>query len=260
MKRLAVLAAAVALYTVAALAVPPGFFDGFTQQVPYRFVKPPPCCVRNNAPPQAGHMTIKVGTTGQTDPASVFTNDESPQAILSLLPGAFDDPDRSPVTVDVTPEATYPDLGAVQCATNIYLFKSSKPLKLEGLVTLRYSDQLPAPSDIWTAPEGGGPWTKLGSTGSSAPFQIAMRTKQLGYFAGCYPPGATAKPAGPTVGGGQPLPIIVALAVVLVVLGGLPLALLRRRDSEGGDEDGRDDREAENPRRRPPSRRKGKRR
>jgi len=44
MKRPAVLAAAAALYATAAFAVPPGFFDGFTQQVPYRFVKPPPCC------------------------------------------------------------------------------------------------------------------------------------------------------------------------------------------------------------------------
>ena len=132
MKRPAVLAAAAALYATAAFAVPPGFFDGFTQQVPYRFVKPPPCCVHNNAPPQAGHMTIKVGPTGQTDPASVFTNDESPQAILSLLPGAFDDPDRSAVNVDITPESAYPDLGGLQCATNIYLFKSSKPLEQAG--------------------------------------------------------------------------------------------------------------------------------
>ncbi|HEX6350635.1 MAG TPA: hypothetical protein VF160_14755 [Candidatus Dormibacteraeota bacterium] len=244
MRRALVLAAAAAVYAAVALAVPPGFFDGFTQQVPYRFVKPPPCCVHNNVQPQAGHLTIKVGTNGQTDPASAFTNDESPQAILSVLPGAFDDPDRSPVSVDITPEASYPDLGGLQCATNVYLFKSSKPLKLEGLITLRYSDQLPAPSDIWYAPEGGGAWTKVGSTGSAAPFQIAVRTKQLGYFAGCYPPGASQPPAGPTLGGGQTLPIIAALAVVLVVLGGIPLALVRRRE----------------PGPKSPSRRRGKRR
>ncbi len=253
-------AAAAALYAAAALAVPPGFFDGFTQQVPYRFVKPPPCCAHNNQPPAAGHLAIKVGSSGQTDPASVFTNDESPQAILSLLPGAFDDPDRSAVSVDITPEAGYPDLAGLQCATNIYLFKASKALKLEGLITLRYSDQIPAPSDIWTAPANGGPWTKLGSTGSAAPFQIGVRTKQLGYFAGCYPPGASVKPNGPTVGGGQTLPIIVALAVVLVVLGGIPLALMRRRENEAGAGDARSEREADATRRRPPSRRRGKRR
>ena len=222
-------------------------------------MKPPPCCVHNNAPPQSGHLTIKVGTNGQTDPASVFTNDESPQAILSVLPGAFDDPDRSAVNVDITPEASYPDLAGLQCATNVYLFKASKALKLDGLITLRYSDQLPAPSDLWTAPENGGAWTKLGSTGSAAPFQIAVRTKQLGYFAGCYPPGASVKPNGPTVGGGETLPIIVALAVVLVVLGGIPLLLVRRRDGEPA-AGGRGDREPETTRRKPPSRRRGKRR
>jgi len=257
---LGVLAAAVALYTLAAMAVRPGFFDGFTAQEPYRFVSPPPCCIHNNVAPAAGHLTLKVGTNGQTDPGSVFTNENSPQAILSVLPGAFDDPDRAPVTVDITPEASYPDLAGLQCATNVYLFKASRPLKLDALVTLRYSDQVPAPSDIWTAPETGGSWTKVGSTGSSAPFQIAVRTKQLGHFAGCYPPGASVKPNGPTVGGGQTLPIIVALAVVLVVLGGIPLALLRRREAGDGAPAARGDREPDSTRRKPPSRRGGRRR
>jgi hypothetical protein len=233
LKRAAVLAAAAAIYTVAALAVRPGFYDGFSPQEPYRFVKPPPCCIHNNLQPQAGHLTVKVGSNGQTDPGSAFTAENGPQAILSFLPGAFDDPERVPVSVDITPETSYPDLGALQCATNVYLFKTSKPLKLEALVTLRYSDQIPAPGDIWMAPAGGGAWRKLGSTGNSAPFQIAIRSGELGYFAACYPPGSNTNQSGggPTLGGGQTLPIIAALAVILVVLGGIPLALMRRGDS-----------------------------
>ncbi len=230
--RLALLAAAGALYTVAALAAPPGFFDGFSPQQPYRWVKPPSCCVHNNQPPLPGHLAVKVGTNGQTDPGTAFTNEPMPQASLSFLPGAFDDPDRQPVTIDITPEAGYPDMGGLQCATNVY--QTSKPLKLEALITLRYSDQVPAPSDIWMAPESGGAWVKVGSTGVSSPFYISARTKQLGYLAGCYPPGSSPRPgsSGPTLGGGQTLPIIVALAILLVLLGGIPLAVMRRRAGE----------------------------
>jgi hypothetical protein len=237
------------------MAIRPGFFDGFSPQEPYRWVKPPPCCIHGNLSPQSGHLTVKVGSNGQTDPGTAFTAENSPQASLSFLPGAFDDPDRVPVTVDITPESTYPDMGNLQCATNVYLFKASKPLKLEALVTLRYSDQVPAPSDIWHAPSGNGSWSKLGSTGAAAPFYISARSQQLGYFAACYPPGASAPTTnGPTIGGGQTLPIIVALAVVLVVLGGIPLAVMRRRGG-GEAEPAREPRADASTRRRPPSRR-----
>ena len=261
MKRLGLLAAAGALYTAVALAAPPGFFDGFTPQQPYRWVKPPPCCTHNNQPPLPGHLVVNVGTNGQTDPGTAFTNENSPQASLSFLPGAFDDPDRQPVTVDITPQATYPDLGGLQCATNVYLIKAGKPLKLEGLVTLRYSDQVAAPSDIWTAPEAGGEWTKLGSTGTASPFYISARTKQLGYLAACYPPGTNSRTGGgPTVGGGQTLPILVALAIGLVVLGGIPLAVVRRRGGGEAAPRAASDRPGAPTRRRAPARRGRKRR
>jgi hypothetical protein len=259
-RRTALLAAAAALYTVAAMAVRPGFFDGFSAQEPYRFVNPPPCCTHGNLQPQAGHLTVKVGTNGQTDPGTAFTAENSPQASLSFLPGAFDDPERVPVTVDITPESTYPDLGSLQCATNVYLFKASKPLKLEALITLRYSDQVGAPSEIWYAPPTNGTWTKPGSTGAASPFYISARSQQLGYFAACYPPGATTHASGPTIGGGQTLPIIVALAVVLVVLGGIPLAVMRRRGGGEPEPERTGERSPEATRRRAPSRRRGKRR
>jgi hypothetical protein len=40
-----------------------------------------------------------------------------------------------------------------------------------------------------------------------------------------------------TVGGGQLLPIIVAVLIIVVVLAGLPLAVVRRRTRKSPDED-----------------------
>jgi hypothetical protein len=51
----------------------------------------------------------------------------------------------------------------------------------------------------------------------------------------------TPPPGSATIGGGQLLPILVAGAILLVVLAGIPLAVLRRRSDaqEGGDSTGR---------------------
>jgi hypothetical protein len=35
------------------------------------------------------------------------------------------------------------------------------------------------------------------------------------------------------VGGGQTLPIVIAVAILVVVLAGIPLAILRRRSNDG---------------------------
>jgi hypothetical protein len=40
-----------------------------------------------------------------------------------------------------------------------------------------------------------------------------------------------------TVGGGQLLPIIVAVLIVVVVLAGLPLAVIRRRQGKSPDDE-----------------------
>jgi hypothetical protein len=242
------LAAGAAVYAVAAWLVPPGFFDGAAPSEPYRFVSPPPQLAHMNQPPLAGHGTLRVGTNGQVDPGSIFTNENQPQASLSVLPGSFPAPtDRSPVTVDIKPVSTYPELTALQCQTNVYLITASQALQKEALVTLRFSDALPAPSDIYFAPQNGTAWAKIGSTGASSPFYISTRTTQLGYFAGCFAANATTTASGPRVGGGQTLPIIVALAILLVVLGGIPLAVMRRRsvdeeeETGGGDDHGNRD-------------------
>ncbi|HEX6547705.1 MAG TPA: hypothetical protein VF134_03070 [Candidatus Dormibacteraeota bacterium] len=228
--RRALLGAAAAGYCVAAWAVAPGFFDGFAPPEPYRWEHPPPSVKNNPGPPLAGHATFKVASNGQVDPGSVFTGETQPQASASFLPGSFPPPSNGVVSLDIKPEASgYPDPTGLTCATNIYLFSSSAALQKDAVVTLRYSDAVPAPSDIYRAPQSGGGWTKLGSTGANAPFYIAVRTTQLGYFAACYETSSVASAAGTRVGGNQTLPIIVALGILLVVLGGIPLAFLRRR-------------------------------
>jgi hypothetical protein len=232
--RAALLALAVVAYAIAAWAVAPGFYDGIAPPAPYRWVSPPPQFRASNQPPLTGHATIRVNN-GRVDPGSVFTQDG--QAAISFTPGAFVAPaDGSQVTIQIAPQTTFPDPGDIQLATNVYCFTSTAPLGSgkDALITLQYSSGLPAPGDVYMY-EGSGPWRKIGNTGSAAPFYIAARTTALGCFAGGYPKNAS-QAAGARLGG-QTLPIIVALAILVVVLAGIPLAVLRRRGDASGDED-----------------------
>jgi len=170
-----------------------------------------------------------VASNGLVDPGSIFTQDG--QAALSFISGAFVAPaDRSPVTFDIKPVAEFPDPDGTHLATNVYCFTSSSPLGpgKEVLVTLQFSDQLPAPGDVYEY-QGDGPWQKIGSTGSAAPFYIATRATSLGCFAAGYPANAKQSAQGARISGGQTLPIIVAVAIVVVLLAGVPLAVMRRR-------------------------------
>ena len=229
MKRAGILSAAVVLYMLVAWAVAPGFYDGFAPQSPYNWVKPPPQFTSNNKPAEPGSGSFKVGRNNAVDPGSAFTADG--QASLSFVPGSFDPPPGGgSVIVEIKPEADFPDPVGIHFATNVYLITAGQPLVKEALVTLRFSDQVPAPSDIYYAPEKGAGWTKLGSTGSSAPFTIGARTAKLGYFAAGYPANSSQPASGVRIGGGQTLPIITAIVILIVVLAGVPLAVLRRRD------------------------------
>ncbi len=235
-RRAALLALAVAAYAVAAWAVAPGFYDGIAPPQPYRWVSPPPQFRSTNQPPLSGHATIKVASTGVVDPGSVFTQDG--QAAMSFVPGAFvTPPDRSPVTIDIKPVSTFPDSGQVHLATNVYCITASSPLASgkDVLVTLQYSTSLPAPGDVYEY-QGSAAWQKIGSTGSAAPYYIAARSTALGCYAGGYPADFRQTAQGATVGGGQALPILVALAILVVVLAGIPLAVLRRRGGDDGDD------------------------
>ena len=170
------------------------------------------------------------------DPGSVFTADG--QASLSFIPGAFVAPaDHSAVNFDVTPVRQFPSPTGIHLATNVYCFTGTSPMasRAQVLITLRYSNGVPAPGDIYGY-QGQGPWQRLGSTGSAAPYTISVRANSLGCYAGGYP--ATAGSAqGARVGGGQTLPIVVALIILLVVLAGIPLAILRRREEPAASDD-----------------------
>jgi hypothetical protein len=237
-RRLALLAAAAALYVLAAWQVAPGFYDGFAPPQPYNWVSPPPG-VQNPGPPQSGQVTARV-TRGVVDPGTAFTNDG--QAMLSWIPGAFQTPaSGGSVTIQIKPvrgQAGPPD---VRLTTNIYQITATQPLVKNAVVTLRYSDQLPAPTALWIGDQSG-TWRSLGSSPNAATYTITSSTSSLGYFAAGFPADVTPPAGAAKVSGGQLLPILVAAAILLVVLAGVPLALLRRRSEDGegeGDRPGR---------------------
>jgi hypothetical protein len=233
LKRAAVLGAAAVLYVLAAWQVAPGFYDGFAPPQPYSWVSPPPG-VQNPGPPQSGQASIKV-TRGVVDPGSAFTNDG--QAMLSWVPGAFAPPaGGGTVTVRIKPVGDQPGPPGVRLTTNVYQITASSQLVKGAVVTLRYSDQLPAPSALWVDDQSGR-WRSLGSSPNAATFTIIATTTSLGYFAAGYPANVTPPAGAARVSGGQLLPILVAAAILLVVLAGVPLAVLRRK-SDGGQSEG----------------------
>ena len=231
--RLALLAGAVVAYALAAWAVAPGFYDGIAPPQPYRWVSPPPQFRSSNQQPLSGHQSVKVNG-GKVDPATVFTQDG--QASISFTTGAFVAPPAgSPVTVDIKPQPVFPDPDAIRLSTNVYCVTASSTLAAgqQVLVTLQYSAQLPAPGDVYQY-QGTGPWQRIGNTGTAAPFYISARAGALGCFSAGYAANANQTAQGARVSGGQAVPIIVALAILVVLLAGIPLAILRRR---GGDEE-----------------------
>jgi len=228
-RRVAVLAAAVTLYVLAAWTVAPGFYDGFGPPAPYNWTCPPPQAGANTKP-GAGHVDIKV-VGGVSDAGSAYDRDG--QIVMGFLPGAFDGTGKTSIAVDVTPLPTCPEPSGTTFVTNVYQVTASAPLVKEANLVVRYSNLKPAPSYAYVASDPGGPWSALGIKQEAQVFTVATSTKQLGYFAAGYP-SASAPPGAPNVGGGsQTLPIVVAVLIVLVVLAGIPLAVLRRRGSRG---------------------------
>jgi hypothetical protein len=230
-KRPILIAAAAAVYLMAAWMVAPGFYDGFTPPQPYNWVSPPPQAPPGNQKPSSGHLAVNV-TGGVSEPSSVFTDDG--QVILSLLPGAFNAAGKTSVTVDIKPVATFPPPTRLHFATNVYLITADAPLVIDANLELRYSDVVPAPSLIYLAVGADGPWKSIGGNESQV-YVIQTTTRQLGYFAAGYPASATG--SSPSGGSSQLLPIAVAILILGVLVAGIPLAIVRRRRAAGEVED-----------------------
>jgi hypothetical protein len=228
-RRVALLATAVTLYVLAAWMVAPGFYDGFGPPAPYNWTCPPPQAGANTKP-GPGHTDFKV-VGGVSDAGSAYDRDG--QIVIGFLPGALDAAGKTTIGVDVTPLATCPQPPGIQFVTNVYQITGSASIVKAANLVLRYSTLEPAPADVYFASDPAGPWKGLGIAQQAQPFTVVTSTKQFGYFAAGYlsaspPPGAV------KVGGGsQTLPIIVAALIVLVILAGIPLAIVRRRQSHG---------------------------
>jgi hypothetical protein len=236
-----VLALVAAAYPVVAFQTPPGFYEGFCPPVDYRFLKPPPQ-VRAGTPPAAGHADIKITRNSAkvsiVGPGFVATADDNPQAQLSFVPDAFQLPaGGADEIIDIKPAADYPAATGISVVTNVYLITSSTPMTKPSNLRLLYSTVLPAPSNIYIAPPGGS-WTMLSSSASTSTgcSDISAQVSGTGYFMAGYPSSSTGSSRGASLGGGQLLPIIVALAILIVVLAGIPLAVLRRRQAGAEEE------------------------
>lgn len=235
MKRALILMTAAVVYLLSAWMVAPGFYDGFTPQSPYNFVCPP-IHIAGNQQPASGHVDIGL-VRGASDADSAYTSDNVPQVVIGFLPGSFDMTGRTSVSVNITPVSPCPKVTQFHFITNIYNITANAPLVKPANLVMRYSDVVPAPSAVYFATDPNGPWTSIGAALQSQPFTIDTSAPQLGYFAAGYPADTTPPPGSVTVGGGQLLPIAVALLILAVLVAGIPLAIIRRRQGSGGSED-----------------------
>lgn len=227
------MALAVTLYFVAAWMVRPGFYDGIQPSQPYNFVCPPPMPgADSGVKPSSGHLDIKV-INGISDANSAFTDDG--QAIIGFLPGAFDATDKAGVSVDITPVSPCPKPNGLQFVTNTYLISADAPLQKSASLVLTYSDVQLDPSYVYYAPSPDGPWTNLGSAPQVQFWTIepASPPTRLGYFAAGFPSNAISRNSVSS----QLLPAAVAILIVGVLVAGVPLAVMRRRQLEGDADD-----------------------
>jgi len=228
-KRPILLAAATAAYMLAAWMVAPGFYDGFVPPQPYNWISPPPQAAPGNLQPRAGHLDIKV-IGGVSDANSAFTDDG--QVVIGFLPGAFNAAGKTTISVDITPESTFPAAGGLHFSTNVYLITADAPLVNNANLVLRYSDLVPAPSFVYRAPDANSTWTNIGAAAVSQQFTIQTTTSRLGYFAAGYPANAARASSSRA---SQLLPIAVAVLILGVLVAGIPLAMVRRRRAVGGE-------------------------
>jgi hypothetical protein len=237
-KRLGLLASVAVVYLLAAWMVAPGFYDGFTPQQPYNWVCPPPQAGSNQAP-NSGHQVIKV-VTGISDANSAFTDPDT-QVVLGFNFGVFDSTGKTSITVDIKPVSPCPKTSGLTFATNTYLITADAPLVKKASLVMRFSDLVPAPSTVYYATSPDGPWTSIGALSQAQPFTIDTTIDKFGYYAAGYPSSAVSGRPG---GSSQLLPIAIAVLIIVVILAGIPLAIIRRRRApDHGEEEEIDDAE-----------------
>jgi hypothetical protein len=229
------LVAAALTYLAAAWQVSPGFYDGFTPQQPYNWVCPP-VHVSGNQQPTSGHLDIKV-LGGVSDANVAFTDDA--QVLVDFLPGAFDATGKTTISVDIKPVSPCPKPTGLTFATNAYVISADTPLVKTGTLVMRYSDIVPAPSNIYHADSPDGPWKSIPVNSQAQPFTIDASINTFGYYAAGYPAGSVSHGSPNS----QLLPIAVAILIAGVLVAGIPLAIVRRRRGAGGVEDDADEEE-----------------
>lgn len=222
MKRITFLAAATVVYVIAAWMVAPGFYDGPFLPLPYNWTCPPPQSGANQKP-ASGHADIQI-VGGASEANSAFPPDG--QIVIGFLPGALDPAGKTNIAVDLAPFPECPQPPDIRFVTNIYKVTATAALIKPANVVMWYSDLKPDPSAIYLAADPSGPWSSIGADSQAQPWTIHTKTETLGYFAAGY--SATASPPGFRIGGPL-LPVFVAGLIALVVIAGIPLAILRRR-------------------------------
>lgn len=225
------LVAAATFYLVAAWMVAPGFYDGFAPPQPYNFVCPPPQAGANSSP-ASGHLVIKV-INGVSDANSAFTDDG--QVVIGFLPGAFDVTGKTSVTVDIKPVSPCPNPPGLHFSTNTYEITADAPLVKASTLVLRYSNLVVDPSFVYRADSADGPWTNIGASAQAQIWTIDTKTDKLGYFSAGYPSNSVSKGGGGA--SSQILPVTIAVLILAVLVGGIPLTILRRRQARAGGTD-----------------------
>ena len=179
---------------------------------------------------------IKV-INGVSDANSAFTDDG--QLVIGFLPGSFDATGKTSVTVDIKPVSPCPNSPGLHFSTNIYDITADAPLIKASTLVLRYSNLVVDPSFVYRADSPDGPWTNIGASAQAQIWTIDTKTDKLGYFAAGYPSNSVS--SGGRSGSSQILPVTIAVLIVAVLVGGIPLTILRRRQARAGGADDDED-------------------
>lgn len=224
--RLPLLAGAAAVYCLAAWLSPPGFYDGFCPPVTsYNWLVTPP---GQHSGGQPG--SVSVTANNSKGPYFASTADSNPQAQLSWVPQGFDTDANGSVTITVKPttKCNTPPSG-VEFTTNVYEVSATAKLVKQGNLRLVLAPNMPSATVVYHAGSDCS-WSPITNTSPGGCGDIQVRVSDLGFYAAGVANLSGA--SGSRTRGGSSLqsllPWIVAGAIVVVILAGLPLALVRR--------------------------------